>query len=62
MAKEPEKHSKLADVERLRLMRYNTKGPGAARARAPAKPSVEQLRSTLAKVGKKRLKNKRRRK
>lgn len=48
--KQPE-HSKLADIERLRLNRYNTKGPGAARP--TEKPTVDQLRSKVAKVAKK---------
>jgi hypothetical protein len=56
--KEQPKHSKLADVERLRLIRYNTKGPGAKRA--PAKPSIEKLRNDVAKVVKKKLKPRRR--
>lgn len=52
--KEQPKHSKLADIERLRLLRYNTKGPGAKRARSPEKPSIEKLRSDVAKVAKKK--------
>lgn len=46
-------HSKLADVERLRHIRYMTKGEGAKRPRpAPPRPTVDQLRSKVAAVGK----------
>lgn len=45
-------HSKLADIERLRLIRYNTKGPGAKRA--PEKPSIDDLRGVVANVAKKK--------
>lgn len=38
----------LQDIERLRLRRYYEKGPGAKRA--PAKPTVEQLRAKVAAV------------
>ena len=58
--KEQPKHSKLADIERLRLLRYNTKGPGAKRARAPEKPSIEKLRNDVAKVATKKPKAKKR--
>ncbi len=34
----------------LRLNRYNTKGPGAKRARPAERPSVDQLRDKVAKV------------
>jgi hypothetical protein len=52
--KPPEQHSKLADIERLRLMRYMTKGAGSIKAPpVPKKPTVDQLRSKVAKVAKK---------
>lgn len=58
-AKKPE-HSKLADVERLRQIRYMTKGAGAAKARpAPARPTVDQLRTKVAKVATKKKTKKR---
>lgn len=54
-------HSKLADVERLRQIRYMTKGAGAKRPKpAPAKPTVDQLRTTVAKVATKKKKPKKR--
>jgi hypothetical protein len=40
-------------IARLREIRYMTKGPGAARARAPKKPTIDKLRSDVAKVEKK---------
>ncbi len=49
-----EKRSKLADVERLRLIRYQTRGPGACRVAPSARPSIEKLRKDVAKVGKKK--------
>lgn len=36
-------------IARLRELRYYTKGPGA-KHKAPAKPTVEQLRADVAKV------------
>ncbi len=42
----------------LRLNRYNTKGPGAKRARPAERPSVEQLRVKVAKVAVKKKKAK----
>ena len=58
---EPKKPSKLADIERLKLIRYNTKGPGAKRARAPERPTVDQLRNEVAKVAKKKARKGKRR-
>lgn len=53
MPKQPEpKHSKLADIERLKLIRYNTRGPGAKHV--PQKPTVDQLRSKIANVAPKK--------
>lgn len=49
----------LQDIERLRLRRYYDKGPGAKRA--PAKPTVEQLRAKVAAVPAKKVKKKKRR-
>ena len=43
----------VEDIERLRLRRYDTKGPGAHRA-PPAKPSVDVLRKVVAKAAKKK--------
>ena len=45
--------SKVDDVARLRLQRYMTKGPGAKHPRPVEKPSLEVLRSEVAKVAKK---------
>lgn len=44
------------DIARLRLLRYNTRGPGAKRAREAQKPTVEQLRDDVAKIAKKKKK------
>lgn len=53
MPEEKVKPSKLASIERLKQIRYDTKGPGAHRA-PPARPSIDQLRNVVAKVGKKK--------
>lgn len=46
-------HSKLADVERLRHIRFMTKGAGAKQSRPTLeRPTVDQLRSKVAAVGK----------
>lgn len=52
--KKPASRGVVDSIERLRLERYMTKGPGAKRAKAsPAPlPSVDQLRAQVAKVGK----------
>lgn len=39
-----------ASIAALRLLRYNTKGPGAARAKPAKLPTVDQLRDKVAKV------------
>lgn len=53
-------HSKLADIERLKKIRYETKGAGAKRPRpAPTLPTVDQLRTTVAKVAAKKKSKKR---
>lgn len=64
--KKPTTRGVVDSIERLRLQRYMTKGPGAKRAKAPAPlPSVDQLRAQVSKVGKtkvaKRKKNRTRR-
>jgi hypothetical protein len=45
-------------IAALRLLRYNTKGPGAERAKPIAKPSIEKLRDVVAKVVTKKKKRK----
>lgn len=45
----------------LRMARYNTKGPGAERARPAPRSSIEQLRTKIAKVAKKKAKKAKRR-
>ena len=63
----PDKDKKPSDrgvadsIAALRLKRYMTKGPGAKPTRAAAKPSVEALRSEVAKTAKKTKIKKRRR-
>lgn len=48
--KKPE-HSKLADIERLRLQRYMTKGAGAKHPKPAAPlPTLQQLRDKVSKV------------
>ena len=48
-------------IARLRQIRYMTRGAGAKPSKAPATPTVEQLRATVAKVKpKKRNKSKKR--
>lgn len=47
-----------ASIARLRELRYMTRGPGAARARPPKLPSIDNLRADIAKVPAKKSKKK----
>lgn len=49
MDKKPANRGVVDSIARLRELRYMTKGPGA-KHKAPAKPTVEQLRADVAKV------------
>lgn len=57
--KKPADRGVADSIAALRLKRYNEKGPGAARAKPAARPTVDQLRSKVAKVAKKKPKAKR---
>lgn len=57
----PEDRGVVASIERLRLRRYNDKGPGAKAARVAPRPSIAKLRGDMAKVAKKKPKPRRRR-
>jgi hypothetical protein len=46
--------SKVDDIARLRLQRYMTRGPGAKRAKVQPKPTVEKLRTEIARVSKRK--------
>lgn len=59
--KKPTDRGVVDSIARLRELRYMTKGPGAKRAKVPAKPSIEKLRSEVAKVAKKAKKQRKRR-
>ena len=56
--KKPTDRGVVDSIARLREQRYMTKGPGAKRARPAPKPTVEQLRTVVAKVEKKATKRK----
>ena len=58
MDKKPANRGVAESIARLRLLRYMTKGPGA-KHKAPTKPTVEQLRSDVAKIAVKPAKKKR---
>lgn len=62
MADKPteDKPSKVADIARLRLLRYNTRGPGAQR-QPVTKAVVDKLRDQIAKVPAKKSKRKKKR-
>jgi hypothetical protein len=48
MSDTPKGRGVVDSIRALRERRYNEYGPGAKRA--PAKPSVEELRATVAKI------------
>lgn len=48
--KKPSDRGVVDSIAALRLLRYNTNGPGAARAKPAKLPSVDQLRDQVAKV------------
>lgn len=56
----PDDRGVVSSIERLRLKRYNEKGPGSKPARAP-RPSIVELRGDMAKAAKKKRKPRRRR-
>ena len=59
--KKPPTRGVVDSIAALRMGRYMTKGPGAKRAREPSKPTVDDLRGSLAKITKKKIKNRRNR-
>lgn len=57
MDKKPANRGVADSIRRLRELRYMTRGAGA-KLKAPAKPTVEQLRSDVAKIAVKPAKKK----
>ena len=58
MADKSKDRGVVDSIARLRELRYMTRGPGAKRARAVVKPSIEKLRDVVAKVVTKKKKRK----
>lgn len=52
--KKPTDRGVVDSIYALRVLRYNTKGPGAKRARPAPVTTVEQLRAKVAKVATKK--------